>query len=141
MPDEFITQRVDIANPPTLILVIESLLDKLEKRQSKKENISHSKNSDYKNDNSNQKLDNKEEKVVCESIDNDGNIDNQYCMNNMTNNENKKNENENNDVLLYEFLNEIYPALSEWVTWYLNSQVGPRSTVEMENDKDDEEGR
>ena len=139
MPDEFITQRVDIANPPTLILVIESLLDKLEKRQSNNKNNNDNKNSNNNNENTN--FDKNGDNIVCESIDNDGNIDNQYCMNNMTNNENKKNENENNDILLYEFLNEIYPALSEWVTWYLNSQVGPRSTVEMENDKDDEEGR
>lgn len=29
VPEEFITQRVDIANPPTLLLVVESLLDRI----------------------------------------------------------------------------------------------------------------
>jgi hypothetical protein len=102
VPDEFVTQRVDIANPPTLILVVESLLEKIEKN----------KNENYCSSNIDS---NNEENVKSEKSENG------FCINNEKERISKEQENK----LLLSFLTDLYPALDEWVKWFLNSQKGP----------------
>jgi hypothetical protein len=100
VPDEFVTQRVDIANPPTLILVVESLLGKIEKN-----NNYCSSNIDSNNE-ENEKSENSE---------------NGFCLNNEKERISKEQENK----LLLSFLSDLHPALDEWLKWFLNSQKGP----------------
>jgi mannosyl-oligosaccharide glucosidase len=92
VPNEFVTQRVDIANPPTLMLVVESFLDMLKKgiNQSGSES----------------------------SID----------INGEGREEKSPGKDSDKDLLILEYLHDIYPALDEWVTWLLNSQMGPIGT-------------
>jgi mannosyl-oligosaccharide glucosidase len=100
VPDEFVTQRVDIANPPTLMLVVESFLDVLNKGFGQ---------SDVDADSDNI------------SIGNMGSVD----VNGEIRNEKMPEKYRDEDVLILEYLHDIYPALNEWVTWLLNSQMGP----------------
>jgi Glycosyl hydrolase family 63 C-terminal domain len=102
VPDEFVTQRVDIANPPTLILVVESLLEKIEKN----------KNENYCSSN----IDSNNEEIVKSE-----NSENGFCINNEKERISKEQENK----LLLSFLTDLYPALDEWVKWFLSSQKGP----------------
>ena len=107
MPDEFVTQRVDIANPPTLILVVESLLEKIEKNRNYcGSNMGDMSDSDEMNKSKNENSENSE---------------NGFCINNEKERISKENENK----LLLSFLTDLYPALDEWVKWFLNSQKGP----------------
>ena len=101
MPDEFITQRVDIANPPTLMLVIESLLDRITTTASNSQ-------------------------VCMNSIESAagggggvGGVKQALVM---------EYEEENRGILL--FLQDSYPALHEWVTWLRTSQKGGKGVMD-----------
>ena len=122
VPDEFITQRVDVANPPTLILVIENLLNFVEKNKIHDENITGA----FGNNNYCIQKDG--------SINNEFDIPSDYSYIDGTNIENCHDDPYNQtNILIYQFLNEIYPALNEWISWFLDSQKGPSSTIDVED--------
>ena len=114
MPDEFITQRVDIANPPTLMLVIERLLDRTEENEKIINKNIHDNNLKKRNKNDKNNESNKQ--------DNSELIYNEIEINSI--------HNENQQIL--SFLNDVYPALDSWIDWFRNSQKGPESTDEEE---------
>ena len=79
VPNEFVTQRVNVANPPTLLLVVESLLSRFGAKKF------------------------------------EGGID--------TDTEQEGEDRQQRNRVLY-FLNDAFPALDQWVQWFLNSQRG-----------------
>ena len=104
MPEEFITQRIDIANPPTLMLVIDILLDKINENENA---INFFENGDKVKKSNKKNMKTKSYEVDIKR---------------------KKNENQQ----LLSFLNDIYPALDSWIDWFRNSQKGPAGDEEGE---------
>ena len=101
VPDEFITQRVDIANPPTLMLVIESLLDRITTTAANSQVCMNSMAETAAGGGGKQECD---QAVMMEY------------------------EEENRGILL--FLQDAYPALHEWVTWLRTSQKGGKGVMD-----------
>jgi mannosyl-oligosaccharide glucosidase len=100
VPDEFVTQRVNVANPPTLLLVVESLLERVSGNQDQRvttDAINGSKNG-------------------CEEGD-------EVCKAAWIGSSQQLEEN----AAIRSFLRNAYPALQEWTNWYLSSQKGPET--------------
>ena len=111
-----------MANPPTLILVIENLLNFVENNKIHDENItgaSGDNNYCIKKDG---------------STNNDFGNPSDYSYSDGNNIENCHIDSYNEtNILIYQFLNEMYPALNEWISWFLDSQKGPSSTIDVED--------
>lgn len=120
MPDEFVTQRVDVANPPTLMLVVESLLNKIENNRNYCSTNIDDKSDNHSDSNDENSVKNKNN-IKTENSENSASYNNGFCINN----EKERIDNEKENKLLLSFLTDLYPALDEWVKWFLNSQKGP----------------
>ena len=111
-----------MANPPTLILVIESLLNVIGKNKIHNGIITGSSGKDNYCVKKDASTNNNFDIPLDYSNIDENDIEN--CHNDLYN---------ENDILIFQFLNEIYPALNEWISWFLNSQKGPSSTIDVED--------
>lgn len=106
MPDEFVLQRINIANPPTLMLVIDTLLDRMAK---------NSRTCTDEFDNKNNAFD--------EKLNGAGN-------GSCTNDESDLTARQDENAMLLAFLHDAYAPLNDWIQWFLVSQKGPTESNE-----------
>jgi mannosyl-oligosaccharide glucosidase len=125
VPDEFVVQRVNIANPPTFLLVVDSLLDRFASAipprrfaatARKQQLIDEPKRSDLSPASEELKPDEKhgDREVMRRYRKEVDPRDAQLVLLEHT---------ADRDVVL-SFLRDIYPLLHRWVQWYLHSQKG-----------------
>ena len=114
MPDEFVIQRTNIANPPTLMLVIDALMDRIiENNRTCTTNRPVDSSIDEDND-----------AIYDLKIDEEKNG---YCRKDESGIGKRLDENK----MLLIFLHDAYAPLNDWIQWFLVSQKGPSESNEI----------
>jgi len=131
VPDEFVVQRVNIANPPTFLLVVENLLDRFESATPPRRSTQRRARNNQRTQQdelpvaTGSALQESSEELKSDELHGDSEVMRRYRKTIDPRDAQLvlvQHSAERDTVLT--FLRDVYPQLHRWVQWYLHSQRG-----------------